>query len=67
VDWQPLETAPRDGTEVELRCEHGMVLRVKWGSWTYARGEVDTYWCSPAAGWTMSRDYKPDAWRPVSN
>ena len=67
MDWQSLETAPKDGTVIELRCHDGRAMRAKWGSWTYAKGQVDTYWCSPEAGWTFARFYKPDAWRPVSN
>jgi hypothetical protein len=42
VGWQPIETAPRDGTPVWLYCESGQIaiceFRRKW-SWKYMRWE----------------------------
>lgn len=61
-EWQPIETAPKDGTEIELRCASGEIKRVRWGTWQYQRS-TDTWWCSASAGWTLTRTYAPDAWR----
>jgi hypothetical protein len=63
-----MATAPRDGTEIELKvtapCER--VIRAKWGTWKYHRAPADTYWCSAKAGWTLARFYEFAGWRPIS-
>lgn len=33
MNWQPIETAPRDGTIVELRCTYGMEPWTGWFLW----------------------------------
>lgn len=63
-NWRSMETAPRDGSTIELRCASGEVKKAKWGTWNY-RSHTDTWWCSPECGWTFHRTYAPDAWRPV--
>lgn len=30
--WQPMHTAPNDGTEIELRCAGSDIRRAQWGS-----------------------------------
>lgn len=67
MTWQPMETAPRDGTVVELKvaAPNERVIRVKWGTWKYHRAPADTYWCSAEAGWTLARFYEFAGWREV--
>jgi len=60
--WFKMDSAPKDGTVIELRCANGEIKKARWGKWEY-RNHTDVWWCSPDAGWTFSRSYAPDAWR----
>lgn len=66
MGWQSMDTAPRDGSVIELRCANGEIKRARWGTWNYQH-HADTWWCSPEAGWTFNRGYAPDAWRVPSD
>jgi hypothetical protein len=63
--WYDISSAPKDGSVIELRCVSGEIKRARWGTWDYCKSQ-DTWWCSDTAGWTLSRRYAPDAWRPHS-
>lgn len=67
MTWQPMETAPRDGKEIELKvvAPGGGVIRAKWGTWKYHRAPADTWWCSATAGWTLNRFYQFAGWREI--
>jgi len=56
TDWQPMDTAPRDGTEVTLPL-------------TFPHG-VRAFWCTDLQRWVLSRPLhmesvpEPIKWRP---
>jgi hypothetical protein len=55
-EWQPMETAPKDGTEVRLAL-------------SYPNG-VPAYWCADLKTWVLSRPlhvesiHRPERWKP---
>lgn len=54
--WRPIETAPKDGTTIEVQYDVDIV-RVNWGSYENDAG--------PCVGWVWGRiDKEPLAWRP---
>ena len=57
MEWQPIETAPKDGTEV-LACRAGKKWRQVLG-WQWGSGGYD--------GWYNSggRSYNPTHWMPI--
>jgi hypothetical protein len=55
--WQPIATAPKDGTWVLLGgCEYGYSLAV--ACWVHWHGRDD--WCD-----YVSRGFKPTHWMPL--
>lgn len=59
--WQPIATAPRDGTPVDLLREHVICLGCHWG-------DIDVpYSQSAYKGWVMGlTDWHPTHWRPAA-
>jgi hypothetical protein len=67
TEWQPIETAPRDGTSVLLfatQNPHDMVdykgAQVLSGYWC----QLDEAWCSTGSTWT-GPFYDPTHWMPL--
>lgn len=61
--WQPIETAPRDGTDVLLWCPRGGVTVGRWDEQEYHRRPVP-YWRTQH--WfervSMDRSDQPTHW-----
>ena len=57
MDWQPMETAPRDGTDIQARIPgHGSDNVIAW--------QVDAFLDedeSPCGGWAFTTDQEPPA------
>jgi hypothetical protein len=53
MNWQPISTAPKDGTTVFLYCDDYVPYAVGVGSWE------DDEWIIDGAGWV------PTHWMPV--
>lgn len=58
-EWQPIETAPRDGTEI-LCCE---CVEIFIGFWS--GNNVDGYWDSYEEGAHYIDSYSPTHWMPL--
>lgn len=71
IEWQPIETAPRDGTEIILMlgAENGKLLA--WISSfidteTFSHGKLirkSQHWQMPM--WAVSRELEPTHWMPI--
>lgn len=69
IEWQPIETAPRDGTEIEL------LFPINWFNKLGRIGDgniIGNYWYDNACNiWRNRLDYhleenRPTHWRPLS-
>ncbi|MGI9292383.1 MAG: DUF551 domain-containing protein [Pseudomonadales bacterium] len=58
TDWQPIETAPKDGTWVLLGgCEFGYIIQTaRWYDWGVQGWEWGDY---------SNRGFKPTHWMPL--
>lgn len=81
MDWQPIETAPKDGTEVQLRTLGGFELRGSWtnglvghdeedaGGWCAAEGEEYPSCWTDGVCWAVNEDLMqsdaPTHWMPT--
>lgn len=64
MDWQPIETAPKDGTYILLGgCKHGPAVRIGYwgpGRYDHRRREYERGWADgPAYG------FNPTHWMPL--
>lgn len=72
-EWKPIETAPRDGTVVQITAfesngEPYEIHTMQWGhiqkNWLFAPGQVGM-WVSPPGDYTWREgDGGPTHWRP---
>jgi hypothetical protein len=68
--WQPIDTAPRDGTLIAVQGKAGPYGvtrwdgRARWGTPTNWRKEHST-WLSPDGAVLRLAGYVPDVWKPV--
>jgi hypothetical protein len=70
MDWQPIETAPKDGTAILVACPEAENIFIgAWRTWESAalRGEVTAWWSNGA-----KNSYQPDQlilapkyWMPI--
>lgn len=58
--WQPIETAPKDGTGILLSAPVGFGWRIVGGSWNCGDSLVMPHWMSPVAG------FQPTHWMPLA-
>lgn len=69
--WQPIETAPKDGTEVLLFtvqeiddfCDEAFTA-VQIGHWDFGNDRGDRVWHRPA-GWHQTKIGDPTHWMPL--
>lgn len=60
--WQPIETAPKDGTLIDVWCpEAGGGYRVPDAWWS----EVDSHWLYVGQGSPMRWAHEPTRWIPL--
>lgn len=73
MKWQPIETAPRDGTVIDLWCG-GRICDARWMTWPTATDDPETYcWWAPeptaygyAVVWEMTQlGLEPTHWMPL--
>jgi hypothetical protein len=61
MNWQPIETAPKDGTPI-LGYRDGQMTTVVWKRWGEWAGE----WCLVAPGYyAEADDWEPTDWTPL--
>jgi hypothetical protein len=58
LPWQPIETAPKDGTRI-LTCEEGVVLENQWFNFDVLRRHKGTEYCR----WFSQQN--PTHWMPL--
>ena len=57
MTWQPIETAPRDGTDIQAVIpEHGTDNVIAWQVSAFLNGDGDA-----CGGWTFTTDQEPPA------
>jgi hypothetical protein len=62
--WQPIETAPRDGTELDGKLANGTERPIKWaagGGWAGRWGPG--FRGGPSAWLMFNEEHQPVAWR----
>ena len=75
-EWQPIETAPRDGTVIDLWAEGFRFADCMWGKPEHCCGEAgwhcDSEWHGQEPGWVVTADnaflwtdYEPPHWMPL--
>ena len=66
--WQPIETAPKDGTRIMVYCPRlGVNCSANWNDDKYAR-KPRPYWTHMGEylwGKTMVREDQPTHWMPM--
>lgn len=61
MNWQPIETAPKDGTEI-------LLAEYLFGAWDYVVGFWDDARIDDSEGWTEGRDLSllnPSHWAAI--
>ena len=76
MDWQPIETAPRDGTVIDLWVGGARFADCRWGKPDHCCGEAGQYcdseWHGQPEGWVVTDwnevlcvDDDPTHWMPL--
>jgi hypothetical protein len=60
AEWQPMKTAPKDGSWILAASSSGEWARISWGR----NRSGDLVWCSPGYWWTEG-DRKFSHWMPL--
>lgn len=61
TEWQPIETAPKDGTTVDLWCVAGFGAAERAPGMEYRDGS----WEHELAGDELNEGWTPAHWRPL--
>lgn len=61
TDWQPIETAPKDGTSVLFYLRHGGFCFGGWQEWEDSTGKSMSAWQDNGEGFTLD----PTHWMPL--
>jgi len=71
MEWQPIETAPKDGREIlvfttykadEFYNEDFSIVQI--GFWDFGHDTSDPMWARPA-GWMTTKIGNPSHWMPL--
>lgn len=65
--WQPIATAPKDGTQLLGYCDYAQNGRAFWvAMWIDDADELDGgFWLDAGKQDSMSRDAEPTHWQPL--
>jgi len=67
--WRPIETAPKDGTEILLADDEGNQARMRWDAFMRNGlfGDVKGFWTCPGRNFTWDHrgGYGPTKWMPL--
>ena len=63
-EWQPIETAPKDGTKVLLVSNRGQVYIGQYDDDRWVR-KPEPYWCIAGMPKTHARAQRPTHWMPL--
>ena len=60
MEWQPIETAPKDGREIILKWDDGELIFARW-----AEGVRKSGWINHDDDWILyEEDDQPTEWMP---
>jgi hypothetical protein len=71
-EWRPIDTAPKDGTRIDVWLSGGRIPDVYWGLPRHDCGEAGAYCdsCPVGEGWCdaygyLTEDEQPTHWMPL--
>jgi hypothetical protein len=70
MTWQPIETAPKDGSEIIVHTVHeadeymDRFIAVQIAFWDRGHDSSDPMWARPAA-WVLQKIGDPTHWMPL--
>ena len=66
MEWQPIETAPKDGTWIVVLCDWPEVpVTCKFVQFKQYNGNVVEYWEMPYRGSCGEQTCEPKYWHPI--